>query len=84
MPPHPLVKHYMAILRNAATPSPMFRAAMAELGRILIYEAIRDFLPTETGQVDTPLGVAEVEFLNPMVPVKVIKRGSSSAAFVVT
>jgi hypothetical protein len=38
VPPHPLVKHWLAVLRNATTPNPMFRAACAELGRILIYE----------------------------------------------
>ncbi len=38
VPPHPLVKHWLAICRNAMTPSGMFRGALAELGRILIYE----------------------------------------------
>ena len=33
VPPHPLVKHWLAVCRNAATPSGMFRSAMAELGR---------------------------------------------------
>jgi uracil phosphoribosyltransferase len=41
VPPHPLVKHWLAIARNAATPDAMFRAACAELGRLLIYEAVR-------------------------------------------
>lgn len=54
VPPHPLVKHWMAICRNSATPSPMFRSALAELGRCLIYEAMRDFLPTMDAQVETP------------------------------
>lgn len=42
-----------------------------ELGRILIYEAARDWLPTVAGQVQTPLGIADAEFVDPMQPVKV-------------
>jgi hypothetical protein len=42
-----------------------------ELGRILIYEAVRDLLPTTSGVVQTPLGEAEVEIVDPLNPVKV-------------
>lgn len=77
MPPHPLVKHWLAICRNAATPGPMFRAACAELGRILIYEAVREFLPTVDAEVATPLGVTEVTFVDPTKPIKV--RHASTA-----
>jgi len=72
VPPHPLVAHWIAVMRNAATPSPIFRSAAAELGRILLYEAVREFLPTLQGQVDTPVGVADVTFVDPTKPVKVV------------
>lgn len=72
VPPHPLVKHWVAVLRNAGTPPPLFRGALAELGRILIYEAARDWLPTLEGQVQTPCGVADVEFVDPLQPIKVV------------
>jgi len=71
VPPHPLVKHWLAVARNAATPSPIFRSALAELGRILIYEAVREILPTVDGVVDTPMGPAEVSCVDPGRPVKV-------------
>lgn len=71
VPPHPLAKHWLAIARNAATPSALFRSACSELGRILIYEAVREFLPTIEGQVDTPVGKADVEFVDPTKPIKV-------------
>lgn len=71
VPPHPLVKHWLAIMRNAATPSPMFHGAAAELGRILIYEAVRDFLPTVDLTVPTPLGVeADATVVDPGRPIK--------------
>ena len=71
MPPHPLVAHWLAILRSRDTPSPMFRSAMAELGRILIYEAARDWLPTFETQVETPLATADAVVIDPRRPVKV-------------
>jgi uracil phosphoribosyltransferase len=65
------VKHWLAVARNAATPTPIFRSALAELGRILIYEAVREFLPTVDGVIDTPMGPADVTCVDPMRPVKV-------------
>ena len=47
VPSHPLVKHWLAVARNRLSPPPVFRSALAELGRLLIYEAIEqeDWLP---------------------------------------
>lgn len=39
VPPHPLLKHWLAVARSSATPPQTFRSALAELGRLLIYEA---------------------------------------------
>jgi len=72
VPPHPLVKHWVAVARNKDTPSPIFRSALAELGRILVYEAARDWLPTVQGQVETPLALADVEVVDTSRPVKVV------------
>ncbi|KAI8472418.1 MAG: uracil phosphoribosyltransferase [Monoraphidium minutum] len=72
VPPHPLVKHWLAIARNATTPPALFRSACSELGRVLIYEAVREFLPTVETTVDTPMGTADVEFVDPTKPIKVV------------
>ncbi|OEL20395.1 Uracil phosphoribosyltransferase [Dichanthelium oligosanthes] len=50
----------------------VIESAMAELGRLLIYEASRDWLPTITGEIETPVAVASVEFVDPREPVLVI------------
>lgn len=71
MPTHPLVNHWLAVCRNKISPSPIFRSAVAELGRVLIYEAVQDWLPVMTGQVETPLGIADCSFVDPNKPVKV-------------
>ncbi|XP_009796097.1 uracil phosphoribosyltransferase-like [Nicotiana tabacum] len=72
VPPHPLIKHWVSVLRNEQTPSPIFKNAMSELGRLLMYEASRDWLPTITGEIQSPMGVASVEFVDPREPVAIV------------
>ncbi len=72
VPPHPLIKHWLGVARDGATPSALFRSAMVELGRWLTDEAIRDWLPTITTEVQTPLTTCEATFINPEVPVAVV------------
>ncbi|HBB34575.1 MAG TPA: uracil phosphoribosyltransferase [Cyanobacteria bacterium UBA8803] len=72
VPPHPLIKHWLGVARDAATPSPLFKSAMIELGRWLTYEAIRDWLPTEELMVQTPLGSCSATMVNPEVPLVVV------------
>lgn len=71
MPPHPLVKHYLALARNESSPSAMVRSSLAQIGRILIYEATRDFLPTVDTVVQSPMGEAEGTVVDISKPVKV-------------
>ncbi len=72
VPPHPLIKHWLAVARNAATPPTLFKSAMTELGRWLTYEAVRDWLPTIETTVETPLTTCPATFINPEVPVVVV------------
>ncbi len=72
VPPHPLIKHWLGVARDAATPSPLFRSAMTELGRWLTYEAIREWLPTVDATVNTPLAPCPATFINPEVPIVVV------------
>lgn len=68
VPPHPLIKHWLAIARQSATPSGIFRTAMTELGRWLTYEAIRDWLPTQDATIETPLGNSAATFIDAEIP----------------
>ena len=72
VPSHPLVKHWLAVARNKLSPPAVFRGALAELGRLLIYEASAEegWLPVLEGQAETPCGTADVTFLDPGRPVK--------------
>jgi len=72
VPPHPLINHWLGIARNAMTPPPIFRSTLGELGRLLIYECVRDWLPTFTAEVEGPLGTAQVELVDPSQPIAVV------------
>lgn len=70
VPPHPLVKHWMGVMRSVDTPTPVFRSAAAELGRILLYEMLREWMPTLDAQVQTPTGsTADATFVDPTRPI---------------
>jgi len=51
---HPLVKHHISQLRDAATPAPEFRMLVQRLAVLLAYEATND-LAVEPKTVRTPL-----------------------------
>ena len=54
---HPLVAERLADIRHVDSDQRTFRAALEELGTMLVYEACRD-LPTVSVAVPTPLGSA--------------------------
>lgn len=72
VPPHPLIKNWLAMARDAATPSVLFRTAMRELGRWLTYEAIREWLPTEEVTIQTPLAPSVETMINTETPIAVV------------
>jgi uracil phosphoribosyltransferase len=72
VPPHPLIKHWLGVARDAGTPSALFRSAMTELGRWLTYEAVREWLPITETTIETPLAPCPATFINPEIPVVVV------------
>ncbi|MCS5699656.1 uracil phosphoribosyltransferase [Cyanobium sp. FGCU-52] len=69
VPPHPLIANWLTLLRDRHTPDPLFATAMAELGRWLTYEAVRDWLPQQAVDVETPLARTQGTIVDPEVPV---------------
>ncbi|GAA4192232.1 uracil phosphoribosyltransferase [Microbacterium oryzae] len=51
---HPLITHKLTVLRDKATPSPVFRQLTEELMTLLAYEATRD-VRVEPVTIDTPV-----------------------------
>lgn len=73
VPPHPLIKHWLGVLRDTNTPSAVFRSAMTEIGRWLTYEAIRnEWLATVDTTIETPLAPCPVTFIDPEMPLMVV------------
>ena len=72
VPEHPLIKHWLAVARDANTPSVLFKSAMTELGRWLTYEAVRTWLPTLETKVQTPLTKCDATLVNPEVPMGIV------------
>ncbi|MEB3242966.1 MAG: uracil phosphoribosyltransferase [Cyanobacteriota bacterium] len=72
VPPHPLIAHWLTLLREHSTPSPLFATAMGELGRWLTYEALRDWLPHRPISVTTPLGTCQGEVIDATIPLLAI------------
>lgn len=68
VPPHPLIGHWLAVLRDLHTPGPLYASATTELGRWLSYEALRDWLPHRSIQVDSPLAATQAEIVDGDVP----------------
>lgn len=78
VPPHPLIGHWLTLLRDRNTPSPLFATALAEMGRWLTYEALRDWLPERAVSIETPLAATEGRVIDPTVPllaVPVLREG---------
>jgi uracil phosphoribosyltransferase len=72
VPPHPLIGHWLTLLRDRSTPSPLFATALTELGRWLTYEALRDWLPETAVQIETPLASSEGRVIDPTAPLLVV------------
>ncbi len=78
VPPHPLIGHWLTVLRDRATPPALFATAMGELGRWLTYEAVRDWIPHRRVPVETPLAQTEgtvVEVSVPILAVPILRAG---------
>ena len=68
VPPHPLIAHWLTVLRNEGSPPALYATAMEELGHWLTYEAVRDWLPHRREMVSTTLGETEGTVVEAGVP----------------
>ena len=59
---HPLIQHKISLLRDRNTGTKEFRDLVSEIAMLLCYEATRD-LPTEEGEVETPVALARTMVL---------------------
>jgi len=73
---HPLVQHKLGFLRDENTRSDEFRRIVAELTKLIAYEATKD-LSVSADKVKSPIADANVERVdNPPVIVSVMRAGN--------
>ena len=71
VPPHPLIKHWLSILREKNTPNILYSTGFEQLGKWLTYEALRNWLPYKKQIINTDNGAADGFFINNDYPIKV-------------
>ena len=59
VPPHPLIGHWLSMLRDISTPPVLYGKAFEEIGKWLTYECIRDWLPRREETITTSNGEAK-------------------------
>lgn len=70
---HPLVQHKITLASDKRTEPALFRALIAELSQLLIYEATAD-LPTRSLRYETPMQTAEGAFIDARIGLVPIMR----------
>ena len=78
VPPHPLIGHWLTMLRHRDTPPALYATALQELGRWLTYEALREWLPHRRELVPTPVADTEgtvVEAGVPLLTIPILPAG---------
>ena len=72
VPPHPLIAHWLTLLRSTSTPQALYATGLEQLGRWLTYEAIRDWLPHRTETINTSNCQTEGTVIETRVPLLAI------------
>ena len=72
VPPHPLIGHWLTMLRHMQTPPALYATAMQEIGRWLTYEAIRDWLPNRNESIEVKEGKIDGIVIDGNIPLLTI------------
>ena len=72
VPPHPLIKHWLSILRDPNTPNILYSTGYEQIGKWLTYEALRDWLPYKKELIVTRTGETEGVYIDNNYPVRII------------
>ena len=76
VPPHPLIAHWLTMLREAKTPTPLYAKGFEELGKWLTYEALRDWLPHRKEEVETLQGKSVGSVIESSIPLLALPQNA--------
>lgn len=65
VPPHPLIMHWLSILRDNNTPPALFTTGFEQIGKWLTYEAIREWIPYRQETLQTDHGEITNNIIDP-------------------
>ncbi|WP_241462975.1 MULTISPECIES: uracil phosphoribosyltransferase [Prochlorococcus] len=69
IPPHPLIGHWLSILRHKTTPGPIYSTGLEQIGKWLTYEALREWIPYRTEKIDTNKSETEGIIIDSAIPI---------------
>jgi len=72
VPTHPLIKHWLSILRDPDTPNILYSTSYEQIGKWLTYEALRDWLPYKKELIVTRTGKTEGVYIDNNYPIRII------------
>ena len=74
VPPHPLIKHWLSILREKNTPNILYSTGYEQIGKWLTYEALRNWLPFKKTEIESEQGTTEGIFIDTNYPIRIIAQ----------
>ena len=74
VPPHPLIKHWLSILRDKNTPNVLYSTGYEQIGKWLTYEALRDWLPYSKEEIETNCGIVDGYFIDSNYPIRILAQ----------
>ena len=72
VPPHPLISHWLTMLRNETTPNVLYATGLEQMGIWLTYEAIRDWMPNRKESIKTSNSTTEGIVIEYSIPIYVV------------
>ncbi len=76
---HPLIQHKLTLLRDESTTHRLFRAQVAQIAGLMVFEATREF-PTERIEIQTPLEkTMGIRLATPITVAPVLRAGLAMA-----
>ena len=74
VPPHPLIKHWLSILRDKNTPNVLYSTGFEQIGKWLTYEALRNWIPYKEQSIETTNGEINGVFIDSNYPIRVLAQ----------